>query len=127
VIAAADALIGSTDGHLRWLIYRGGEAEFFRLCREKFRLSEPAITFTDEEMRWMFQCVEASIPERFRHAQAADEIAHLARKAISDAQLKGDTLDGDGTVDGHEGPSDVGEDGVTTETLRDSDKAPLVH
>ena len=123
MIHAAKAIIGSTDAHLRWLIYRGGEAEFFRLCREKFRLSEPAIVFTDEEMRWMFQCIEASIPERFRHADAPKDIAHLARKAISDAQLKGDG--GEGPT-GHEGPSSQ-HGHVTVETLRDADKAPLVH
>ena len=76
-VRAARALIAATDVHLRWLLVRAGEAEFLRLGKQHFRSFEPAIAFTEDELRWMFQNLEVSLPARFREAEMAKELAIL--------------------------------------------------
>lgn len=125
VLNAAQGLIAATDPHLRWLIVRAGEAEFIRVARRKFVELEPGILFTEDELRWMFKNIEVSIPARYREAQIAKEIEHYQQKVLTDADLKGDTLDGDGSVDNHDGPT-THDGGVTIETLPDRDKR-IVH
>lgn len=125
VIHAAKALVSATDAHLRWLLVKAGCPEFIRLGKEHFRQHEPAIAFTEDELRWMFQVIEASIPARFREAEMAKEIEKYQRKVLTDADLKGDTLDGDGSVDAHDGPT-THDGGVTIETLPDREKR-LIH
>ena len=121
VLNAAQALIATTNPHLRWLIVQGGQAEFLRVARQKFLSIEPGILFTEDELRWMFQNLETSIPARFREAEMAKEIERFQRKVLTDKDLKGDTLDGDGSVSTHDGPSES-RDGITTETLPDREK-----
>ncbi len=125
VLNAAQGLIATSDNHLRWLMYRAGEAEFIRVARQKFLQVEPGILFTDDELRWMFKNIEISIPERYREAQMAREIERFQKKVLTDAELKGDTLDGDGSVSNHDGPTTHDGD-ITIETLPDRDKR-LVH
>src|SRR3990167_6774191 len=104
---------------------RGGHAEVIRVARKKFLTVEPGILFTEDELRWMFQCLEASIPARFREAVMAKEIERFQRKVLTDADLKGDTLDGDGSVSNHDGPT-THDGGVTIETLPDREKR-IIH
>ena len=126
VLNAAQGLIATSSEHLRWLMYRAGEAEFLRVARAKFLAIEPGILFTEDELRWMFKNIEASIPARYREAQIAAEIERFQRKVLTDADLKGDTLDGDGSVQNHEGPTTHPGGGVTVETLPDREKR-IVH
>ena len=121
ILNAAQGLIATTNPHLRWLMVRGGKDEFIRVAREKFSSLEPGILFTEDELRWMFANLEASIPPRFREAEMAKEIARFEQKVLTDADLKGDTLDGDGSVPNHDGPTTHDGD-VTIETLPDRDK-----
>lgn len=124
VVHAAKAIIGATDAHLRWLVLQAGEAEFIR-TGATFKHFEPAIAFTEDELRWMFKCIEASVPARFRATDIAGNIAQFQRRVITDAELKDD---GDpGGTTGHDGPTHQMGDGVTVETLPDRDKANLVH
>ena len=122
-VHACKAIIGATDQHLRWLMIRAGEDEFIRVARILFKNHEPAITFTPDELRWMFKVLPSSISPRFREAMIAAEIQHLQRPIITDEMLKGSGGEGE---TGHEGPSSQ-EGHVTVETVRDADKAPLVH
>ena len=126
IVHATKALIGATDAHLRWLLVQAGPEEFIRVGREHFKKFEPAIDFTPDELRWMFAVIQQSMPPRYREAMQAHEIARFQRKIISDDDLKGDTIDTDDLVRGHDGPSTEFEDGITTETLPDSEKR-IVH
>ena len=121
-VHAAKALVGATDAHLRWLLVRAGQAEFIRLGKQTFKRFEPAIDFTEDELRWMFQVLEVSIPERFREAQMAKEIERFQRKELSDKQLKNGA--GEGPT-GHEGPSQQFDGGITTEFLPERDKSTV--
>ena len=121
VLNAAQGLIATTNPHLRWLIVQGGQAEFLRVARQKFLSIEPGILFTEDELRWMFANLEASIPPRFREAEMAKEIARFEQKVLTNADLKGDTLDGDGSVSTHDGPTTHDGD-ITIETLPDREK-----
>lgn len=121
-VSAAKALVGATDAHLRWLLVRAGQDEFIRLGRLHFKRHEPAIDFTDDELRWMFQVLEASIPARFREAQIAKEIERFQRKVLTDKQLKNGA--GEGPT-GHDGPTLEMGNGITVETLPDRDKTTV--
>ena len=122
VVSAAKGIVAATDAHLRWLIVRGGKDEFIRLGKQTFKRFEPAIDFTEDELRWMFQVLESSIPERFREAQMAKEIERFQRKELSDKQLKNGA--GEGPT-GHEGPSQQFDGGITTEFLPERDKSTV--
>ena len=122
VVHATKALIGSTDLHLRWLLLKAGEDEFFRVARPLFKNHPPSIDFTNDEMRWMGQALWATLPPRFKAAMQASEISHLQRKVITDAMLR--SQDGDDPLG--IGPSSHS-DGITVETLPDGEKAPMVH
>ena len=122
VVSAAKGIVATTDGHLRWLLIRAGQAEFIRLGKQTFKRFEPAIDFTEDELRWMFQVLESSIPERFREAQMAKEIERFQRKELSDKQLKNGA--GEGPT-GHEGPSQQFDGGITTEFLPERDKSTV--
>lgn len=122
-VHAAKALVGATDAHLRWLLIRAGQDEFLRVGRQIFKQHEPAIDFTEDELRWMFQVLEASIPERFREAQIAKEIERFQRKLLTDKDLKNGA--GEGPT-GHDGPSQQFDNGITTEFLPDRDKK-IIH
>ena len=122
VVSAAKAIVSATDPHLRWLIVRGGQAEFLRVAQRKFLAFQPAIKFTEDELRWIFQVLETSIPERFREAQMAKAIERFQRKELTDKQLKNGA--GEGPT-GHDGPSQQFGGGITTEFLPDRDKSTV--
>ena len=127
VVHAVKAIIGSTDAHLRWLLVQAGPEEFLRVSRMKFLAAEPSIRYTEDECRWMFKVIQATMPPRFQEAMAPREIARFQQKIITDDELKGDTLQGDGSVPGHDGPSTRWEEeGILTETLPDREKR-IVH
>lgn len=122
VVHAAKAFVSATDAHLRWSLVRGGKDEFIRLGKQTFKRFEPAIDFTEDELRWIFQVLEVSIPERFREAEMAKEIERFQRKELSDKQLKNGA--GEGPT-GHDGPSQQFSGGITTEFLPERDKSTV--
>ena len=122
VVSATKALIGASDPHLRWLILRAGIDEFIRVAREKFANHEPAIRFTEDELRWMFAILPYSLPLRFREAMQAAEIAKYQRKPMTDKMLKGSG--GEGPT-GHDGPTTEYGGGIVVESLPDRDKSTV--
>ena len=119
VVSACKALIGSTYLHLRWLMVRAGDAEFIRIARQYFKQSEPAITFTEDELRWMLAVITLSMPLRFREAERPKDIAKFIPKKLSDKDLRGSGYEG---PTGHDGPTTQHEGGVVIESIADRDK-----
>lgn len=120
VVSATKALIASADIHLRWLMIRGGEDEFRRLAKQKFSEHEPAITFTDDELHWMWLVLCVSLPVRFRHAERPKDIAKFIPKHLSDKELRGSGYEG---PTGHDGPTTHHEGGVVVESIAERDKS----
>ena len=123
IVSMAKAFVASTDIHLRWLIIQAGYDEFHRLCKEKFRQFEPAITPTDDEIRWIWQVLPQTLPPRFREALRAAEIERFVGKAMTEKDLKAGSTGEDPT--GHDGPTHDMGDGITVETVPDRDKKPI--
>src|SRR3990167_6071134 len=119
VVMAAKALIASSDLHCRWLMVRRGEAEFIRLGQQYFARFEPAIKFTEDELRWMLQVITVSLPLRFREAERPKDIAKFIPKKLSDKDLRGSGYEG---PTGHDGPTTTFDSGGVVESIADRDK-----
>src|SRR3990167_8670894 len=120
VVMAAKALIASSDLHCRWVMVRGGEDELVRLGQQYFASFEPAIKFTEDELRWMLAVITVSLPLRFREAERPKDIARFIPKHLSDKALGGSGYE-DPT--GHDGPTTQLDGGVVVESIAERDKS----
>lgn len=119
IVSAAKALIASSDLHCRWLMVRRGDAEFIRLGKQYFARFEPAIKFSEDELRWILAVITVSLPVRFREAERPKDIAKFIPKKLSDKDLRGSGYEG---PTGHDGPTTQHDGGVVIESIADRDK-----